>query len=77
MKSDSFRAQKLGALPLDPPLEVPGSLESAGSGSLGRGGARGCQRKYLPEALVVKDQPTTSGTASLLNPRKLISGSTA
>ena len=43
------RAQKLGALPLDPPLEVPGSLESAGSGSLGQGGAggggRGCQRK--------------------------------
>ena len=32
------RAQKLA---LDPPLEVPGSLESAGSGSLGQGGAGG------------------------------------
>ena len=26
---------------LDPPLEVPGSLESAGSGSLGQGGQGG------------------------------------
>ena len=40
-----------------PPLQVSGSLESAGSGSLGqgggRGGARGCQRKCPPKALVV------------------------